>query len=187
MKILCESSVRHVHLSEKDLKALFGGAAELVATRDLSQPGQFQSDKKVDLVGPKRTIEGVSVLGPTRSQTQVEISRTDCFTLGLKDVPLRQSGYLKDSAGIVMRVGEKEVKLVEGVIVAQRHVHMSPETAKKNDIRDGQVVSVKIDGERGGIFSNVIVRTGPSHSNAIHIDSDEANALGAGSEAEIIV
>lgn len=186
MKILCEVSVRHVHLSEADLKSLFGKDAELTVVRKISQPGQFLSDKKVDLVGPKRTIEGVSVLGPIRKETQVEISRTDCFTLGMKDVPVRGSGDLKGTPGMVVRAGGKSVELKNGVIVIQRHVHIDPETAKKNGFTDGQIVSIKVAGERGGILANTTVRTGAGHLNAVHLDSDEGNAFGAGNEAEII-
>lgn len=186
MKILSEVSVRHVHLSKADFKILFGKDAEFINLRELSQPGQYLTDKKVDLVGPKRTLEGVSVLGPVRPQSQVEISRSDCFVLGLKDVPVRQSGDLKESAGIVMRAGGKEVVLSEGVIVAKRHVHVYPESAKKNQLTDGQIVSIKVDGERGGILAGVVVRTGVGHADAVHLDSDEGNALGIGKEVEII-
>lgn len=188
MKILCEVSVRHIHLSEADLKALFGKDAELVVVKAISQPGQFLSDKKVDLIGPKRTIERVSVLGPTRPETQVEISRSDCFTLGMKDVPVRGSGDLKGTPGMAIRAGDKTVELGHGVIVIQRHVHIDPETATKHGFKDGEVVELKIDGERGGILAGVTVRTGKGHFNAVHLDSDEGNALGAicGGEAEII-
>ena len=188
MRILCEVSVRHVHLSETDLKTLFGKDATLEIVKTISQPGQYLSDKKVDLVGPKRTIERVSVLGPTRPETQVEISRSDCFTLGMKDVPVRGSGDLKGTPGMTIRAGDKAVELGHGVIVIQRHVHIDPETATKHGFTDGQVVSLKIEGERGGVLAGVTVRTGKGHFNAVHLDSDEGNALGAkcGGEAEII-
>jgi len=186
MKILCEVSVRHVHLSEADLKALFGEDATLEVVKTISQPGQYLSDKKVDLVGPKRTIERVSVLGPTRPETQVEISRSDCFTLGMKDIPIRGSGDLKGTPGMMIRAGDKTVDLKSGVIIIQRHVHIDPESAAKHGFTDGQVVSLKIEGERGGILANVTVRTGKGHFNAVHLDSDEGNALGCGCEVEII-
>jgi len=179
MKILCEVSVRHIHLSEADLKTLFGKDAKLEVVRKISQPGQFLSDKRVDLVGPKRTIENVSVLGPIRPDTQVEVSRTDCFTLGLKDVPVRLSGDVKGTPGIIIRAGDKTLDLKSGVIVSQRHVHIDQATAQKNGFVNGQVVSVKVESDRGGTLEGVIVRTGPSHANAIHLDSDEGNALAA--------
>jgi len=187
MKILCEVSVRHVHLSEADLKALFGKDAELGVVRTISQPGQFLSDKRVDLVGPKRTITGVSVLGPLRKATQVEVSRTDCFTLGMKDVPVRGSGDLDGTPGMVLQAGDKSIELESGVIVIQRHVHITPSDATKYGFVDGQIVQVKVEGERGGILAGVVVRTGEGHLNAVHLDSDEGNALGiACSEVEII-
>jgi putative phosphotransacetylase len=186
MKILCEVSVRHAHLSEADLKALFGKDATLEVVKIISQPGQYLSDKKIDLIGPKRTIERVSVLGPTRPETQVEISTSDCFTLGLKDIPVRGSGDLKGTPGMKIRAGDKTLDLEKGVIIIQRHVHIDPETAEKHGFKDGDVVSLKIEGERGGVLSGVTVRTGKGHFNAVHLDSDEGNALGVGCEAEII-
>lgn len=185
MKVLCEISVRHVHLSEGDFRALFG-KAEFTNLKNLSQPGQFLSDKKVDLVGPKRVIEAVSVLGPVRAQSQVEISKTDCFTLGLKNVPVRQSGDLKGSPGLVMRAGDKEITLSEGVIIAKRHVHLDSKTAADHKFVDGQIVGIKIGGERGGILHDTVVRVHKNFAPAIHLDSDEGNALGAGNEAEIV-
>jgi putative phosphotransacetylase len=187
MKILCEVSVRHAHLSEEHLKALFGETAKLEVVKTISQPGQYLSDKKIDLIGPKRTIERVSVLGPTRPETQVEISRSDCFTLGMKDVLVRGSGDLKGTCGMTIRAGDKTVELDKGVIVIARHVHIDPETASKHGFVDGQVVNIKIDGERGGILAGAVVRTGKGHLDAVHIDSDEGNALGAGAECEILV
>jgi len=185
MKVLCEISVRHVHVTKQHLEDLFGVGAVLGNVRDLSQPGQFLSDKKVDLVGLKRTIEGVSILGPVRGSSQVEIARTDCFTLGVKDVPVRQSGDIKGSPGIVLRAGNKTINLTEGVIVAKRHVHFDPKTARQNNFFDGQIACVKISGERGGTLRGVVVRVDESFAPAIHIDSDEGNALAAGAEAEV--
>jgi len=188
MKILCEVSVKHVHLSEKDFKALFGENAVCERVRDLSQPGQYLSCQKVDLVGPKRAITGVSVLGPTRSQTQVELSRSDCFVLGLKDVPVRESGKLHGTPGITIRAGENEVVLSEGVIVMQRHVHMDTKTAGDNGFVDKQIVSLRVGGDRGGVLHNTIVRVNKDYAPAAHLDSDEGNALNAcGQEVEIIV
>ena len=187
MKILCEISVRHVHLSDAHLKVLFGKDAKLGIVRELSQPGQYLSDKKVDLVGAKRVIEGVSVLGPTRPQSQVEISRSDCFVLGLRDVPVRQSGDLKATPGLVLRAGDKAVEISEGVIVAKRHIHVDPKTAQMNNLSDGQIVSIKVGGERGGILEGVVVRVHANFAPSVHLDSDEGNALGTGNEVEIVV
>ena len=180
MKILCETSVRHAHLGKADFEALFGKDAQLGVVRNISQPGQFLSDKRIDLVGPKRTIEGVSILGPLRPETQIEVSRSDCFTLGMKDVLVRCSGDLKGTPGMTLRAGDKTVDLKQGVIVIQRHVHIDSDTARKHGFTDGQVVKIKIDGPRGGVLANVTVRTGKGHSNAVHIDSDEGNAMGIG-------
>lgn len=186
MKILCETSVRHAHLGKADFEALFGKDAELGVVRNISQPGQYLSDKRIDLVGPKRIIESVSILGPLRPETQVEISRSDCFTLGMKDVPVRGSGDLKGTPGMTLRAGDKSVVIKQGVIVIQRHVHIDPESAKKNGFTDGQIVKIKVDGLRGGILENVTVRTGKGHLNAVHLDSDEGNALGCGNEVKIL-
>ena len=187
MKILCEVSVRHVHLSKADLEALFGEGFELEHVRDLSQPGQYLSAQKVDIVGPKRTMTGVSILGPTRPETQVEISRTDCFALGIKNVPVRQSGVLAGSPGIVLQNGDKTVTLTHGVVVPQRHVHMHPDTAKKEGFEDGDLVNVVFDTERGGILSNTVVRVSDKFADAVHLDSDEGNALAhvCGTQVEI--
>ena len=187
MKILCEVSVRHVHLSVKDVEALFGKGAKLEFVRGLSQPNQFVAAQKVDIVGPKRTIEGVAVLGPARSETQVEISRTDCFTLGIKEVPVRQSGLLDGTPGITLKSGDKSIMLEKGVIVMQRHVHLDPASAKKNGLKDGQLVDLVIAGDRGGVLSNTVVRISESYAPAVHIDSDEGNAMASSNEVIIRV
>ena len=187
MKIKCEVSVRHVHLSQKDLESLFGAGAELEFVRELSQPGQFLSAQKVDLIGPKRSILGVSVLGPCRAETQVEISRTDCFTLGIKDVPVRQSGMLQGSPGIILKNGDNQVQLTHGVVVAQRHVHMHTDTAKKEGFVDGDMAELVIEGERGGVLSNAVVRVNPSFGDSVHLDSDEGNGLGFKCGTEITI
>ena len=181
MEILCEVSVRHVHLSKKDLETLFGKKAELEIVRPLSQPGQFLSNQRVSLVGPKNTIEGVAVLGPTRKETQVEISRTDVYTLGLKDVPLRQSGDIEGAPMVNIVVGDNKI---EGhAIVAKRHVHLDPATAKREDLRDGELVKVSVNGERSVIFNNVVVRVNECYMPAVHLDADEGNAAAAGPTA----
>lgn len=185
MKIPCELSVRHVHISEQHAQVLFGG--ELGFVRELSQPGQFLSDKRVDLVTPKATIKGVAVLAPYRKQTQVEISRSDCFTLGLKNVPVRQSGDLENTPGIILRSQLGEVTIDSGVVVAQRHIHMTPKVADEKNLVDNQIVSLRFGGKRGGTLENVVVRVDENYAPMAHIDSDEANALGfVGGECEIV-
>jgi len=142
--------------------------------RELSQPGQFLSEQRVSLVGEKGTLCNVAVLGPVRARTQVEITRSDCYTLGLKNVPLKQSGDLEGTPGILIRSETAEVYIKAGVIVSQRHIHMSP--GKK--FKDGQIVSVRFPGERGGVLDNFVVRVSENFAPAIHIDADEGNALG---------
>lgn len=179
--------MRHIHLSADHLRALFGESAQLEVIRPLSQPGQFLSDKRVDLVTPKGAITNVAVLGPIRAQTQVEISRTDCFALGLKDTPVRMSGDLEGTSGITLRASNKEITIQSGVIIARRHIHVNPIGAKKHGLTDGQVVSLRFEGERGGVLENVVVRVNGEFATAAHIDSDEANAMGFnGGYVEII-
>lgn len=186
MTILCEASTRHVHLKESDVETLYGKGATLGHVRDLSQPGQFLSDKRLTLVGPKGTMEGVAVLGPTRPDTQIELALTDCFKLGLKDVPVRQSGNVKNTPGIILRNEDKSVKLDFGVIVMQRHVHLDPATAEKNGFKDGDIVSIVLDGPRGGTFGNTVVRVHKNFAPAVHLDTDENNAMRAGNLVTII-
>lgn len=170
-------SNRHVHLSAEDLGTLFGEGAQLTNKKDLSQPGQFAAEECVTLVGPKGCIEKVRVLGPTRNQTQVEILASDCFKLGVK-APVKESGKLSGTPGIVI-VGPKGcTKINEGVIVAQRHIHMSPEDAERFSCRDGEIVNVEFDGIRGGVLKNVLIRVSDKMKLDFHLDMDEANCLG---------
>ena len=185
MKVLCEVSVRHVHLTQTDLEILFGKGAKLEFERALSQPGQFLSKQRVTLIGPKREIENVAILGPVRSASQVEIARTDAFTLGIKDVPLRQSGDVAGTPGIVLKNGSKTIGLTQGVIVAKRHVHFDTKTAHENGFYDGEIVNIILGGERGGVFNKTVVRVHDNFAPAIHIDSDEGNAMFAETQAEV--
>ena len=177
MKVLCEVSVRHVHLSEEDLQALFG-RGELTPLKPLSQPGQYLCEERVNLVTPKGTLQNVAIIGPTRERTQVELSMTDCFTLGLKGVPILESGNHEGSVGIVLQHGAAAVELQRGVIIAKRHVHLDPGSATAGGFSDGQVVTVRFEGVRGGSLDNIVVRVGENFAPAVHIDSDEANAMG---------
>lgn len=174
--VLVEISARHVHVSEKDLETLFGKGYKLTPKKDLSQPGQFACEERVTVVGPKKELVGVSILGPCRPATQVEISLTDARSIGVK-APIRESGDVKDSGACKLVGPCGEVELTEGVIAAKRHIHMTPADAEKYGIVDKQVVSVKIPTEgRALIFDDVVARVSTSYSLAMHLDTDEANA-----------
>ncbi len=186
--VLIETSARHVHVTEADLIKLFGEGATLTVKKMLSQPGQFASEQKVTLVGPKKEIANVSILGPCRKATQVEISATDARTLGV-DIVVRESGDIKGTPGIKLVGPAGELELTEGVIVAKRHIHLTPEDAKEFGLEDKQVVSVKVDSEcRSLIFGDVVVRVNANFAKAMHIDTDESNAacVAMGTYGEII-
>lgn len=186
--VLVEISAHHVHVSEADLETLFGKGHKLTNKKDLSQPGQFACEERVTVVGPKREIKGVSILGPCRPQTQVEISLTEARSIGVT-VPIRESGDLKGSAGCKLVGPCGEVEITEGVIAAKRHIHMTPEDAEKYGIVDKQIVSVKIPTEgRALIFDDVVARVSPNYALAMHLDTDEANAaaIPGSCEGEII-
>lgn len=171
-------SNKHVHLTEEHIDILFGKNHELTPIKDLSQPGQFACDEKVDLVGPKRTIKGVRILGPARKESQVEISFSDAFTLGLKDVPVRDSGNLEGTPGIKLIGPCGEVELKRGVIVAARHVHLHTSDAEKYGLKDKDIVKVKVGGQRALIFENVLIRVSDKYALDMHVDVEEGNAAG---------
>lgn len=177
MKVLIETSARHVHVTQETLETLFGAGAELTKKKDLSQPGQFACEERVQVIGEKSSFPAVSILGPVRPDCQVEISASDARAIGVK-APVRESGDIAGS-GACKLVGPKgEVELKEGVIIAKRHIHMTPEDAEKYGLKDKQVVSVKIEStERSLIFGDTVVRVSPKFSLAMHIDTDEANAV----------
>ena len=175
-KILVEMSARHVHVTQADLETLFGKGATLTPKRELSQPGQYLSEERIDLIGPKKTIANVSILGPTRPETQVEVSLTDARTLGV-NAPVKMSGDIAGSGSITLKGPAGEVTIEEGVIAAQRHIHMTPEDAEAMGLKDGQMVSVKVDTERGVVFNETVLRVSPKFATAMHIDTDEANAV----------
>ena len=176
-KIPVGLSNRHLHLTIQDIEILFSKGARLTKLKDLSQPGQFAANEVITLVGPKGRMDKVRILGPVRKETQVEISRTDSYILGIKP-PVRISGDVKGSSGIKIIGPRGEIDLKEGVIIAQRHIHMSPNEARDFRMKDGDIVKVKVPGERALIFNNVIIRSGPTHRLDFHIDIDEANAAG---------
>lgn len=178
-KVLVETSARHIHLTDEAVEILYGAGAVLTAKKMLSQPGQFAAaNDKITLVGPKGTL-AVSVLGPTRRANQVELSYTDARTLGLKDIPVRESGDLAGTPGLKMVGPAGEIELEEGVIIAKRHIHFSPADAEAFGIRDKQIVRVRVGTDRSVILENVVCRVSPSYALAMHIDTDECNAAGA--------
>lgn len=170
-------SNRHLHLSEADLHKLFGEGAKLTVKKDLSQKGQFACEEVVNLIGPKGSLNNVRVLGPTRKQTQIEVSNTDARALGLEP-PVRDSGDLKESTPIKIVGPKGELNLTEGCIVAKRHVHMNNEDAAKLGLKDKQIVKVSVKGNRGLVFEEVLIRVHPTFVLEMHIDTDEANACG---------
>ncbi len=175
MPIPIEVSAHHVHLSQADVERLFGAGHQLTPEHELSQPGQFACEEKVDLVGPKGRIANVRVLGPTRKETQVEIAMTEQFKLGIQ-APIRESGDLANTPGAVLEGPAGSAPIPRGVICAQRHIHMSPDDAMRFRLRDKYVVRVKVEGDRELIFGDVVVRVNPNFRLAMHIDTDEGNA-----------
>ncbi len=187
MKVPCGVSNRHLHLSQTDLETLFGTGAQLTVFRDLKQPGQYAAQETVNLVGPKGTIKNVRVLGPVRKQTQIEVSKTDSFVLGIKP-PVRDSGDLKGSAPIVLEGPKGRVELNEGVVLAVRHVHLHPSEAAVIGAKDKELLSVRVGGERALVFERVLARVNDQFALEFHVDTDEANAAGLknGDEVELV-
>ncbi|MEG0292238.1 MAG: phosphate propanoyltransferase [Anaerovoracaceae bacterium] len=175
-------SNKHLHLSQADLEVLFGKGHELTHKKDLVQPGQFASEELVDIVGPKTTMKNIRVLGPVRPETQVEISLTDARALGIK-APVRESGKLDGTPGCKLVGPCGEVELEKGVIAALRHVHLSPSQAEEAGVKDKDIVSIKLGGERGVVYNNVLIRAGEAHEAEVHLDTDEGNAAGCGMDA----
>ncbi|WML37788.1 ethanolamine utilization phosphate acetyltransferase EutD [Clostridium sp. OS1-26] len=185
--ILVEASGRHVHLSKESVEMLFGKEYKLTKKRELSQPGQYLCDEKVMIIGPKGTIQNISVLGPEREETQIELSKTDAVSIGIK-APVKMSGDIENSGSVIIATQNAAIKLDKGVIVAKRHIHITPEDAKKYGVSNNEEVSVKVIGERGVIFTNVAVRVSDKFETVVHLDYDEANACGfvKGMKATII-
>jgi acetate kinase len=174
-EIPIEVSAHHIHLSRRVVDALFGEGFELNCVADLSQPGQYACEEVVNLIGPRGKVERVRVLGPMRSQTQVEISMTEEFQLGIK-APIRASGDLEGSPGITLEGTKGTSDIPQGVICAARHIHMSPEDALSFGLKDRDICMVRVEGERTLIFGDVLVRVNPDYRLSMHIDTDEANA-----------
>ncbi len=182
MKVLVETSARHIHVTQEALEALFGKGHELTIKKNLSQPGEYACEERLDVVGPKNTIKGVTILGPCRAATQVELSLTDARTVGIA-APVRESGDTAGTPGckLVGPAGEYELK--EGVIAAKRHIHLNPANAEAAGVENKQIVSVKIGTkDRSLILGDVVVRVRDSFNASMHIDTDEANAAGASGE-----
>ncbi len=177
IKVPVGISNRHVHLSQSDLETLFGKGYRLTPVKDLSQPSQFACKETVSIVGLKGKIDRVRILGPVRSATQVEISKTDSFILGIHP-PVRESGSLSGSPGITIEGPAGRIELQEGVIIAQRHIHLHTEEAAQFGLSDRDLVTVKFKGERELIFGRVTVRVNPNFKMELHLDTDEANAAG---------
>ncbi|WP_066025469.1 ethanolamine utilization phosphate acetyltransferase EutD [Enterococcus mundtii] len=172
-----EASGRHVHLSRKDIDALFGPGYQLTKVKELSQPGQYVCKERITIAGPKGLFQNVVILGPERAESQVEVSMTDTRILGSR-VPVRESGKIEGTPGVVLMNGESAVQLDKGLIVAKRHIHMTPEDADKNQVVNGQTVKVRVEASRPLIFDDVVVRVSPDFATYMHIDYDEANACG---------
>jgi acetate kinase len=169
-------SARHIHLTQEAVEALFGEGHQLTPYKPLSQPGQFACEEKLNLIGPKRRIDGVRVLGPVRPACQIEVSRTDEFALGI-DAPVRNSGDVKNSPGITLEGPNGTLSLTEGLICARRHIHMTPEDAERFGVEDKDVVDVAIDSDgRDLVFGDVLIRVKSTYTLEMHIDTDEANA-----------
>ena len=174
--VLVETSARHVHVSKEDLAILFGEGYELTKKKDLSQPGQYACEERVQVIGAKGSFPAVSILGPTRPETQVELSAGDARSIGVK-APIRESGDIEGSGACKLVGPCGEVELEKGVIVAKRHIHMTTADAANYGLADKQVVSVKVESDgRSLVFGDVVVRANDSYALAMHIDTDESNA-----------
>lgn len=170
-------SNRHIHLSKEDLEKLFGRGYELTKLKNLSQPGQYACEEKVDAIGPKGEIKGVRVLGPTRDTTQIEISVSDAFALGVSP-EIRDSGKIHDTPGLKLVGPKGDTSIDEGVIIAARHIHMNSKDAKAFGVEDEDRVSIKVEGPRGLTFDEVLVRVNDDYALEMHVDVEEGNASG---------
>ncbi|OLR56881.1 hypothetical protein BHK98_00690 [Hornefia porci] len=188
-KIKVNASNKHIHLDQEDLETLFGKGYELTLKKELIQPGQFASEEKVDIVGPKTTFKGIRVLGPCRKDTQLELALTDCRQIGI-DAPIRESGDVQGTPGCKIIGPKGEVDLEYGVIVAKRHAHFHPSQAEPLGIKDGQILKLKIETpDRTTIYDDVVARVKDYYTAEVHVDTDEANAaaMGGGIEGEILL
>ena len=188
MKVLVETSARHVHLTKETVEVLFGEGYQLTKKKDLSQPGQYACEERVTIVGPKKELAGVSILGPVRKADQVELSATDARSIGLPIV-IKESGDLVGTPGCKIVGPKGEVEIKEGVIVAKRHIHMTTKDAEECGVENGQIVGVKVENDyRSLVFGDVVVRVSDTYALAMHIDTDESNAgcVAPGTMGEIV-
>jgi putative phosphotransacetylase len=179
-RVLINLSNRHIHVSKEDLEALFGVGHQLTKTKDLMQPGQFACAETVTVVGPKGKFEGVRILGPERKETQCEILASDQFKLGVPGCPTRESGQLEGSFPMEVVGPAGSLKKERGLIIAKRHIHFDLPAAARYGVVDKELVALRIPGERGGVFENVVCRVSPSYALECHLDFDEGNAVGIG-------
>lgn len=177
-------SNRHVHLSQRDLNLLFGEGQYMTRLKELSQPGQYACRETLTICGPRGAIEKVRILGPVRSKTQVEILAGDAFKLGISP-EIRMSGDICGTPGITLIGPKGSIQIDEGLIVAQRHIHMSTEDAGHFKVYDGQIVSIQLNGLRGGIYNNVVIRADDNSKLECHLDIEEANAMGIDNKSKI--
>lgn len=183
-KFIIETSARHIHVTQEAFETLFGKGAVLTHKKDLSQPGQFACEERVTIVGPKKELPNVSILGPVRSATQVELSATDARSIGIA-APVRESGDIAGSGACKIVGPCGEIEISEGVIVAKRHIHLTPADAEELGVKDKDIVWVKVDtADRKAVLGDVVVRVSDKFSRAMHIDTDESNAIGAGRNLE---
>lgn len=179
-------SNRHIHLSQRDLDVLFGAGYQLTKTKDLSQPMQYACKEALTIGGPRGAIEKVRILGPVRSESQVEILQADCFKLGI-NAPVKMSGDLQGTPGITLIGPKGSILLSQGVIIAQRHIHMTLEDAKRLGVMDGEQVSIQVGGLRGGTYSHVAIRANNTSALECHLDTEEANAMNLVSTSKITI
>ena len=188
LNVIIEASARHCHLTEENIETLFGKGYKLTPKKDLSQPGQYLCEERVTLIGPKGEIKSLGIIGPARKNTQVELSLTDARTVGIT-APIRESGDVEGTPGckIVGPCGEFETE--NGVMIAMRHIHVTPEDAEKYGLKDKQIVSVKVGGPRATVFCETVVRVSEKFQTRMHVDFDENNgaALTPGMTGEVIV
>ena len=185
MKFMVETSARHIHLTQETVEKLFGAGYQLTKRKDLSYPGQFACNERVTVVGPKKEMANVSILGPVRKANQVELSGSDARTLGI-NAPIRESGHVEGSGACKLIGPAGEVELTEGAIIAKRHLHVTEEDAAQMGVKNGEIIKVACGGpERKLIFDDVVVRVNQGGATTMHIDTDEAQAAGAPTEGEI--
>ncbi len=186
-RVFINLSNRHIHVSSEDLALLFGNGHVLTSVKDLVQPGQFACDECVTIEGPGGSLHNVRILGPERGETQCEILASDTFKLGVKGCPVRESGHLEGSLPFTIVGPAATIRKSRGLIVAKRHIHFDPESAQRYGVEDGEIVRLRVPGERGAILENVVCRVGRAYALECHLDFDEGNAVGiaSGSFGEI--